>query len=238
MSGMLLLFRQNRSSIIAYLSVAALVLVMTALAFQPARDFYRRFLGGINPFLAISVCILLGIACLIIVTLRGWLSIVEAHGTRRAVPGFVFAAILPLVAIVIDVVIRFPKDMNQSFPASIAFYPSIGFLVEVIFHLVPITILLLLLSLFLRDTNSAVVVWSVLLVEALIEPLFQINTMAPGKYPLAGQLAVLINILIFNIIQVVIFKRVGFLAMYGSRMLYYLVWHIIWGHFRLTILFS
>ena len=213
-------------------------MALTALAYAPARVFYQRFLGGIDPLFAISVCILLGIACLIVVTLRGWLSIVVVHGARKALSAFGLAAILPLVAIVIDVFIRFPKDMNQSFPASLGFYPSIGFLVEVVFHLVPITILLLLITPFIRDSNNTVVVWSVLLVVATIEPSFQTISMASGSYPLAGRLAVFVNILIFNITQMVLFKRVGFLAMYSSRLLYYLIWHIIWGSFRLAVLFD
>jgi len=104
---------QNKGATIAYLSVATFVFALTAIGYLPARDFYRRFIGDVNPLIAISGCILLGLTCLLVVTHRGWLSIFVLDDARRALPLFALAAFLPLVAIVIDLFIHFPKDMNQ-----------------------------------------------------------------------------------------------------------------------------
>jgi hypothetical protein len=232
------LIQQNKASIITYLSVAAVVLALTAIGHLPARDFYQRFLNDISPLVIIPATILLGFVCLVVLSLRGWFAVMVAGDDRRVLPAFVFAVIPPLVAIVIDLFVHFPKGINQSFPGSLAFYPSIGFLVEVVFHLVPITILYLLLGLFFPNSKEAAVVRSVLLLVAFIEPSFQMVLMASGEYPLMGLLAVFVNLLIFNGTQLVLFRRSGFLAMYGSRFLYYLIWHIIWGHFRLAIIFK
>lgn len=232
------LIQQNRASIFTYLSVAAVVFVLTAIGHLPARDFYQRFLYDISPLVAIPATILLGFVCLVVLSLRGWFAVTVVGDDRRVLPAFILAAFPPLVAIVIDLFIHFPKGINQSFPGSLAFYPSIGFLVEVVFHLVPITILYLLLGLFFPNFKKAAVVCSVLLIVAFIEPSYQTVLMATGEYPLMGLLAVFVNLLIFNVAQVVLFRRSGFLAMYGSRFLYYLIWHIIWGHFRLAIIFK
>jgi hypothetical protein len=77
----------------------------------------------------------------------------------------------------------------------------------------------------------------VLLIVALLEPVFQTVLSASGEIPLPGLVAVFVNLFIFNVAQLALFRRSGFLAMYGSRLVYYLIWHIIWGHFRLAIIF-
>jgi hypothetical protein len=218
--------------------VAAVVFVLTAIGHLPVRDFYQRFLGDFSPLVAIPTAILLGFVCLAVLSLHGWFGVTGVGDTMRVLPAFILVAFLPLVAIVIDLFIHFPEGINQSFPGSLAFYPSIGFLVEVVFHLVPITILYLLLGLVFAGFSKATVVWSVLLIVAFIEPSFQTVLMASGEYPFIGLLAVFVNLLIFNVTQFVLFRRSGFLAMYGSRLVYYLIWHIIWGHFRLAILFK
>jgi hypothetical protein len=218
--------------------VAALVFALTAIGHMPARDFYHKFIGDISPIVAISGCILIGLVCLVVVTFRGWLATIVLGEDRLALPGFALAAFLALVAIIIDLFIRFPEDMNQAFPASLAFYPSIGFLVEVVFHLVPITVFLFLMELLIKNCGKAAVVWSALLIVALIEPLYQTVSMATGRYHLAGLIAVFVNLLVFNVTQVVLFKRLGFLPMYASRLLYYSIWHVIWGHFRIGILYK
>ena len=37
--------------------------------------------------------------------------------------------------------------------------------------------------------------------------------------------------------ELLIFKRYDFIAMYAFRLVYYLIWHIVWGYARLRSLF-
>lgn len=232
-----MVMQQNKRATIAYLSVAAAVFALTAVGCLPAGDFYRKFLGDVSPLIAITGSIIVGFASLVVITRLGWVSVTEGNDTGRVLPLFALAAVPPLVAVVIDLFVHFPEDMNQSFPASLAFYPSIGFLVEVVFHLVPIAVFLLLLECVVPDTRKNDAVWEVLLIAALIEPSYQTISMVSGGHPLAVLPAVFVNLLLFNGIQMVLFKRSGFFAMYGSRLVYYAIWHIIWGHLRTGILF-
>jgi len=56
------------------------------------------------------------------------------------------AALLGLGIIIVDLITIFPADTNRPFPDSLFFYPIFGFVVEVIFHLLPLALLLLGLS--------------------------------------------------------------------------------------------
>ena len=46
-----------------------------------------------------------------------------------------------------------------------------------------------------------------------------------------------LHLFVFGMIQLSLFKRYGFVAMYTCRLAYYAVWHIIWGYLRLQLLF-
>jgi hypothetical protein len=150
--------QRNRTSVVTYLLISAVVFVLTAIGRLPARDFYQKFLGEISPLLTISVSILLGFVCLVVLSIRGWFGVTAGEDTKRLWPAAILAGFPPLVAVVIDLFVRFPKDMNQVFPGSLAFYPSIGFLVEVLFHLVPITVLYLVAGLLFPNSRKSSVV--------------------------------------------------------------------------------
>ena len=47
---------------------------------------------------------------------------------------------------------------------------------------------------------------------------------------LAGRVINFINLTLLSI-----FRRYGFFAMYGFRVAYYMIWHIIWGYIRLQV---
>ncbi|HOW83793.1 MAG TPA: hypothetical protein PK573_14620 [Spirochaetota bacterium] len=74
---------------------------------------------------------------------------------------------------------------------------------------------------------------------ALIEPVFQAyGIRATGTYSLWVALYVGAHVLVINIIGLWLFRRHGFILMYLFRMIYYFLWHILWGHLRLSILFQ
>jgi len=45
------------------------------------------------------------------------------------------------------------------------------------------------------------------------------------------------NILLINLFQLSIFKRYDFVSMYSFRLVYYAIWHIVWGVVRLNLFF-
>ena len=68
-----------------------------------------------------------------------------------------------------------------------------------------------------------------------MEPTYQILFMP--DFPVWATAGVWINLFLFNIYQLRAFKNYGFISMYVCRIFYYLIWHILWGHFRLDVLF-
>jgi len=47
-----------------------------------------------------------------------------------------------------------------------------------------------------------------------------------------------VHVFVINIIGLLLFRRHGFIMMYLFRLMYYFLWHILWGHLRLSILFQ
>ncbi len=232
------IFKNDSRPIVAYILLAVVVFSFTIIGYAPARSFFNKFLFGFSPFVAIPISVFLGFCCLIILHLRDWFQIFTPNDPKRVFPILGLSAFLPLVAVIVDLTAHFPKEMNQSFPGSLAFYPSIAFVVEVVFHLIPITILCFLFNLVIPNSKKAMVTWSALFLVAFFEPTFQIvNMKASSSYSSLVLITIFINLLVFNFAQLLLFKRSGFLTMYASRLVYYLIWHVLWGYFRLGIIY-
>ena len=80
-------------------------------------------------------------------------------------------------------------------------------------------------------------IWPCILVVALLEPIFQTVLGFSQPYPTWVTIGVFANIFLINIFQLLIFKRYDFVSMYSFRLVYYAIWHIIWGVLRLKLLF-
>ena len=72
--------------------------------------------------------------------------IYEKENLTAALQWSSLAALLGIVMILVDTKIIFSADMNVLFPESLLFYPAIGFLVEIVFHVLPLAGLLLVLN--------------------------------------------------------------------------------------------
>ena len=57
-------------------------------------------------------------------------------------------------AIAIDAVFTFSEDINLLPPKSLLFYPMIGFVVEIVFHVVPLVILFALLTNIFKNVDK------------------------------------------------------------------------------------
>ncbi len=195
---------------------------------------FKRFLGELNP-LVISI----SIAIIAIATLSLLLSKRRSPIYKKTTPLVFFrytllVALFVFVAIWVDWNIVYPADIHILLPESLLFYPAMGFLVEIIFHVLPLTILLFTFPIVIKPIKYNTVVWLSIIIVALVEPTYQIFM---DTYPIWALLVVWLNLFLFNIVQLYVFKIYGFIIMYGLRLVYYLFWHIIWGSLRLELLF-
>ncbi|WP_273565691.1 hypothetical protein [Maribacter halichondriae] len=215
--------------------VIVLVLGGVGLLSYSNSSFFQRFLGEVNPLLAISLSGVLGFLSLSFLLSKEWFTIHKKYPLKKVLPYTGLTLLFASVAILIDINIVYPADMNIPFPESLLFYPVIAFLVEIIFHVLPLTLLLIVATSVFRKSDCGKLVLPCILIVALFEPTYQIIFM--DNYPIWATGAVWINLFLFNITQLFIFKKYGFLSMYVLRLVYYLFWHIIWGALRLELLF-
>jgi hypothetical protein len=118
-------------------------------------------------------------------------------------------------------------------------------MVELVFHLLPLCVLLTVLPLVVGHRRSQRIVWVSLILVALLEPAFQTWT-AVSEAPVVGAPHTYaswvvaydgLHIFAINLCQLLIFKRYDFVSMYALRLVYYAIWHIAWGYVRLRLLF-
>ncbi len=212
-----------------------LVLCGVILLLYSNSSLFQRFIGEIHPFLAIGLSVVLGFLTLSFLLSKNWFTIHKKYPTKKGYPYAGLTLLFAFVAILIDINIVYPADMNILFPESLLFYPIIAFLVEIIFHVLPMTLLLVGSTLIFKRFLYNKLVLRYILIVALFEPTYQVVFME--TYTLWAMVAVWINLFLFNITQLFTFKRYGFISMYALRLLYYLIWHVVWGVLRLELLF-
>ena len=144
--------------------------------------------------------------------------------------------ILPIVLFAgmvwVDTMGVFPRDLNIMFPHSLLFYPSIAYVVEIIFHVLPLALCFFIITAVFKMRDHTIALFISIPLVALIEPIFQIINFG-RDYPVWAIIYVGVNILVINLAQLWLFVKYDFVSMYAFRLMYYLLWHIIWGVFRL-----
>ena len=138
--------------------------------------------------------------------------------------------------ILVDRLSPFPKHINIAFPISLSFYPVMAFVVEILFHLLPIGLLLFLFLGTVETASLDRVIRIIFLIAALIEPVFQV-VLGKGQNNSLVLAYLGVHLFMFNYVQLLLFRRYDFISMYSFRISYYVLWHIVWGHFRLKLLF-
>ncbi len=196
-------------------------------------DAFRRFFGPVPPATVFVISAAAGSASLRTLSTRGWPATRDrrtSHVCRSTVAGIAFATI----PVAVDARwIHFPRDMNVAWPHSVLFYPAVAFVAEVAFHLLP-----LVLVVTVRGSTAARVggVAATIAGVAWVEALFHTLDALRGREPrLAAVVAPLLAAV--GAYELVLFRRYGFAAMYAFRLGYYLLWHVLWGHARLSPLF-
>ncbi|NNF39355.1 MAG: hypothetical protein HKN71_11860 [Gemmatimonadetes bacterium] len=197
-------------------------------------DVYVFLFGGLDPLLTTAAAALLGALALRQLARLEWFraGATSGHGVLMAA---VVGAALTVPVIVVDLLGGFPAEMNVRFPASLLFYPSIAVVAESAFHLVPLALVATAWSWTKLDRSRARLL--AIAIAALIEPALQVFW-GSAQSPSWANAYVGLHLLVFNVIALEIFRRSGFVALYGFRVGYYLVWHVTWGYFRLPLLFE
>jgi hypothetical protein len=216
-------------AVVAWLSAA----VMTALD----RAHFEPYFGDAHPVVVVTVVLLLGLAAVTHLGSRGWfVNRADAPGPHGRFGAALIATLLAALMITIDAIaVPFSADINVPVPQALLFYPVMALVVEVVFHLVPLTLLLVVVERLATHLAEQRRVWASVLAVALLEPVFQVSFAADAPLWMAVYLP--LHLYVFNVVQLWLFKRHDFFTMLAFRLIYYLHWHILWGHLRLQLLF-
>ena len=228
----------DKSQYLILVSLSVMVIGFVGILHISDGQLFQRFIGKINPLLAFLLVSVLGLILLSLLLGQQWFTIYEQGNLTQLLRHSGLAALFGIIMILVDTKIVFPADINILFPKSLLFYPAIGFLVEILFHVLPLTILLFALSSILKQVDFETIVWICILIVSALEPIYQTMDMASSnRHSLWAVLYVGIHIFLINACQLVIFRRYDFISMYSFRLVYYLFWHIGWGYIRLRLLF-
>lgn len=225
----------NQSQLLVYLGLALAVAGFTGVLTLRDPLLFRKYFGALNPLLVVAATAVLGGALLWILLSRGWFAVYRAGNPGRLLVPSGVALLLAGGIILVDRAVLFPEDINVLFPDSLLFYPVMGFVAEVVFHLLPLTALLVgLTTLGLRYES---ILWPCLVAVALADPIFQTVAGSAGDAPLWVTEYVFLHVFAINLLEVVLFRRFDFVTMYAFRLVYYALWHVVWGYLRLRLLF-
>ena len=230
------LISTERDQVLVFLGISFVVAILTVILYFRNAFLFQAFFGKLHPYLAVLIVILLGITLSVFFLSRGWFMVHKAENFKGFLVAAGLAALPGLAIILVDLKAVFPADTNRPYPDSLFFYPIFGFVVEVLFHMLPLALLLFILTSAFK-LNFEKVIWPCIIVVALLEPIFQTVLGFSKPYPTWVTVSVFMNILLINLFQLAIFKRYDFVSMYSFRLVYYAIWHIVWGIVRLKFLF-
>jgi len=214
------------------------ILGITTILYLTDKEPYHRFIGNLNPIVVFILLILAGFLALSYLISQQWFSIYKQTVKKAFKTILPIAGFIGIIVIILDLMIRFPADTNILFPNSLLFYPSIAFLVEIIFHIFPLIILLGILKPLIKPGNRNRIIWISLMLIAFVESGYHLVYMLGSDFFTDGIATIIFShILIINIVQLAIFKKYDFISMYSFRLVYYAIWHIGWGYLRLSTLF-
>jgi hypothetical protein len=220
----------------AYLALSVVALIFGVILLPSSGAYFYRFFGKTNAILVIVVASVVGAAALYVLRSRYGFVILRGRTTLRGLAlSAVLATVLGAAIVVADFFIRYPQDTNVPVPQALLFYPAVGFVAEIVFHILPLALLLLALSPLAGRLGKERVVWLGILLVAVLEPTFQV--LFGGKALTWGDVYIWVHIFAIAFLQLYVFRRFDFATMYAFRLFYYAYWHILWGVIRLKVLF-
>ncbi|VVB97487.1 Uncharacterised protein [uncultured archaeon] len=232
------LISNERLQYLVYIGLSIVVVGLTGIAYFSNNLIFQRFIGGINPLIASLFIIILGFIILSFLLSKGWFAIYKKGNLKGLFYSSGLAALFGLIIILVDFNTRlYPADMNILFPESLLFYPAIDLFAEILFQVLPLTLILIILTSLSKKINHNMIIWISIFAASLLEPIYQTIPLLSGQYPLWFAGFTFIHVFLIILSQLTIFKRYDFITMYWFRLVYYIIWHIVWGHIRLGLLF-
>jgi len=131
----------------------------------------------------------------------------------------ILATLLAMAIVIADIIIRYPQDTNVPIPQAFLFYPAVGFVAEIIFHILSLGLLLLALNPLVGWLGKERVLWLGILLVAVIEPTFQV--LFGGRAFSWGAVYTWIHVFAIAFLQLYVFRRFDFFSMYSFRLFYY-----------------
>lgn len=218
---------RSLSTIINFSGLSLSILLLTAILHIWDASVFVQYLGQLDPILGVLLVISVGISLVRYLEKSEQKLMLNSFEWEGLLTSSLFSACFGVIIILIDFTGIFPDNINVGYPICLIFYPVMAYIVEILFHLLPIS----LLSKFnLDDTRAYYLI-------ALIEPAFQLVIGGVDSTIFWASMIVSFHIFLINVAQLYVFKKYGFLTMYWLRFGYYLIWHEIWGVLRLGILF-
>lgn len=213
-------------------------MVLVGIGYFSNNLLFQRFLGGINPLAVGFFIVVLGFVLLAFLLSKDWFSIYKKGSLKGLLYASGLAAIFGSIAILVDFTARvYPADINIQFPESLVYYPAIGFFVEILFQVLPLTVILVILTSLSKKISFNKIMWASIFVASLPEPVFQVTSLFSGQSLLWFAVFELARIFLVILSQLTFFRRYDFVTMYWFRIVYYIFWHILWGNLRLVLLF-
>lgn len=219
-----------------YFALALLTLVFSFVLQYLRGAYFNKYLGDANPYLVIIVLSGVGAVALWWLQTGYGFEVFKGRATLRGIAiSAIFATALGIAIVFADFFIRYPQDTNVPVPQALLFYPAVGFVAEILFHLVPLEVLLLVMKPLVGCLGKERIVWLGMLLVAASEPTYQVIFVVETFT--WGDAYTWIHIFAISILQLYVFLRFDFVSMFVFRMIYYLYWHILWGVARLDVLF-
>jgi hypothetical protein len=217
---------------------AGLLSALSGLVLFVKPEYVERFLGGENPLVVLNVAMIIFVWSFNYLLPRNAFRLIERQTSQqRWLEVASLAVAFGAIAIAVDAVHPFPQDMNIPWPVSLAFYPVIGFIVEIFMHVAPLAILLLGVRLVTgRPASNAAIILAIIAV-ALIEPAYQAVASLNADSSTSVAAFVAVHVFLIDLAGLWLFRRYDFMTMYVFRLAYYAIWHVAWGYFRLATLF-
>lgn len=219
-----------------YFTLSLTALIFFVILLPSSGAYFRRFLGKMNPLLVLVLASVVGAAALWFLQSSYGFMILRGRATLRGIAlSAALATALAGAIIVADLFLRYPEDTNVPVPQALLFYPAISFVAEIIFHILPLALLLLALTPLVGTLGKERFIWLGIIIVAIFEPTFQVLF---EKKPFTWRAVyTFVHVFAIAFLQLYVFRRFDFISMYAFRLIYYAYWHILWGVIRLRVLF-
>jgi hypothetical protein len=226
------------NSILGYLLVAGLAVAARALLeFWPAQTL-RPFQAALLRWPVLLAILLAGLIGVLLEPYVGF-TIPAGITNLRELLGLplslgVFAA---LGLILLDLIFHMPENINVPLPGVLPFYFIAAIATEIILHQLPILLFVGGVGrLLLRDRKQEPLLWISVLIVAGFEPVARVMSGLFSGYGFDFLIPLIVLIYASNLVQLLFYRRSGFIAMLAYRWGLYLVWFILWGPLRLRLM--